>query len=45
MKQPPLAPEKHQEGRLWFIGTRVADPDPHYFEKLDPDLHLGKSSK
>jgi hypothetical protein len=33
MKRPPMTPEQHQEGRLWYVGTRVADPDPHYFEE------------
>jgi hypothetical protein len=37
MKEPPLAPEKHQEGSLWYVGTRVEIP--HNFEMLDPVPH------
>jgi hypothetical protein len=27
------------------LQIRVADPDPHYFKKLDPDPHLSQNSE
>jgi hypothetical protein len=28
-----------REGNLTYLSRKIADPDPYYFGKLDPDPH------